>query len=90
MDKIRLVSVTENLRKTQERSDIVVFKHEPQRYFVGYLFRDRQYDEDLNALARHLYRRYEQGEVLLFQRRLGDFLYEYYYQETRRYGASGR
>jgi|TARA_R110000737_G_C14162245_1_gene409752 hypothetical protein len=67
-----------------------VARHEPQIYYVGYLFRDRQFDRDIHDLARKVWRRYEKGEVYLFQRRLNDYMYEYYYQETRRHGASGR
>ncbi len=82
MKTIRPMTVLEKLRATQRRmsnNDVVT----PHVYFTGYLFRDRRHDADLDLLARHLYRRYEKGEVLLFQRRLGDFRYQYCYQERR-------
>ena len=82
MKTIRPMTVLEKLRATQRRmSNTVVVT--PHVYFTGYLFRDRRHDAELDFLARHLYRRYERGEVFLFQRRLGDFRYEYCYQERR-------
>ena len=53
----------------------------PQKYFEGYLFRDRRLSPDVNRLAAHVYNRYLRDEVLLFQRRIGPFHYQYFYLE---------
>ena len=49
-------------------------------YYTGYIFRDRQFDPAIERMAKSFYKRYEDKEIILVQRRRGAYLYDYMFK----------
>lgn len=49
-------------------------------YYTGYIFRDRQFDPAIERMAKSFYKRYEDKEIILVQRRRGAYVYDYMFK----------
>lgn len=48
------------------------------KYYEGFIFYDREHDENVDLIAKEAWQLYEEGLVHLLQKRIGECAYIYY------------